>query len=180
MRYTRKINNPGILVGNTISNFDWSGQDVRVEFRPAGANEGVYFVRGDLDPAVRIPATVAHRVETPRRTTLSLAGTRVEMIEHVMAALAGLEIDNCEILVDQPEMPGLDGSSQAFVTALSEAGVQELDAPPKELVVREITRLGDDEAWIEARPAKAGLSIKYRLDYGSANAIGRQTLDRVM
>ena len=87
------------------------------------------FVRRDLPGQPRIKAVVANRVETPRRTTLNAAGASVEMVEHVMAALAGLQIDNCEIWVDEAEMPGCDGSSLPFVAALDAAGAVEQDAP---------------------------------------------------
>ncbi len=65
-----------------------------------------------------IPAIVDNRVEIPRRTTLAADGATVEMVEHVMASLAGLQIDNCEVWVDRAEMPGCDGSSRPFVQAL--------------------------------------------------------------
>ena len=71
----------------------------------------------DLPGCPRIPATIDHRVETPRRTTLRCGEAGVEMIEHIMAALAGLQIDNCELWVDRPEMPGCDGSCLPFVEA---------------------------------------------------------------
>jgi len=155
----------------------WSGRDVTLEFRPAEPDTGIVFVRRDLDPPARIAAVVANRIETPRRTTLSAGGASVEMVEHVMAALSGLQIDNCEVWVDEAEMPGLDGSSLPFVEVLDTAGIVEQTAPRPRLVVRNITRLGNDESWIEARPAAAGeMSVKFRLDYGSGNAIGRQTL----
>ena len=155
----------------------WTGRDVRVEFRPAPPGTGIVFVRTDLPKAPRIPALAAYRVEAPRRTTLACNKARVEMVEHILAALSGLQIDNCEVAVNEPEMPGCDGSSQPFVAALDRAGVVEQDAAREQLIVREITRLGDDNSWIEARPATApGLSIRYRLDYGPGNAIGRQTL----
>lgn len=155
----------------------WTGKDVRVEFRPAAADTGVSFVRADLARPARIRATVANRVETPRRTTLRAGGASVEMVEHIMAALGGLGIDNCEIWVNAAEMPGLDGSSLPFVEALMAAGVVEQNAPRPMLCVRDITRLGNDENWVEARPSTSGgLSIKFHLDYGAGNAIGRQTL----
>ncbi|MBL8825661.1 MAG: UDP-3-O-[3-hydroxymyristoyl] N-acetylglucosamine deacetylase [Planctomycetaceae bacterium] len=155
----------------------WSGVDVNVEFRPAEANTGVVFVRHNGPRPISIPATVNNRVETPRRTVLRAAGSSVEMIEHIMAALSGLQIDNCEIWVDAAEMPGMDGSAQPFVEALLKAGVVTQDLPRPILVVREVTRLGNAESWIEARPvASMGMSVKFHLDYGSDNAIGRQTL----
>ncbi|MDA1048973.1 MAG: UDP-3-O-acyl-N-acetylglucosamine deacetylase [Planctomycetota bacterium] len=156
----------------------WSGQDIRVEFRPADVGTGLVFVRRDLASLPRIPALVANRIETPLRTTLVSNGNSVEMVEHVLAACAGLELDNCEIWVDQSEMPGCDGSAQAFVDALTKAGIVEQDALRERLVVMDVTRVGDDESWVEIRPwPRGGFKVKYRLDYGSENAIGRQTIE---
>ncbi len=156
----------------------WSGQDVRVEFRPAAPHTGVVFVRSDLPSRVRIPALVGNRIEIPRRTALSHNKANVEMIEHILAALAGLQIDNCEVWVNRPEMPGCDGSSQAFVAALDSAGTVVQDAARDQLVVRDVMRVGDESSWIEARPATTdGMSLRYRLDYGLDNAIGRQTFE---
>ncbi len=155
----------------------WSGRDVRLEFRPAAADTGVVFVRSDLAEPVRIKAVVANRVESPRRTTLRCGKVSVEMVEHVMAALSGMQIDNCEVWVNEAEMPGFDGSSLPFVEALDAAGLVEQSELRPRLIVRNVTRLGDDDSWVEARPSTSGaLSVKFRLDYGTGNAIGRQTL----
>jgi UDP-3-O-acyl N-acetylglucosamine deacetylase len=155
----------------------WSGRDVRLEFHPAEANTGVVFVRTDLASPNRIPATVHQRVEVPRRTVLADGVVRVEMVEHVLAALAGLRIDNCEVHVSGAELPGCDGSSQPFVEALLEAGLQEQAALRPRVVATDITRVGNDEAWVEFRPYREDrLSLTYKLDYGPNNAIGKQTL----
>jgi UDP-3-O-acyl N-acetylglucosamine deacetylase len=155
----------------------WSGRDVRVVFRSAPANAGVKFVRADLPACPRIRATVDQRIDAPRRTVLAAGGATVEMVEHILAALAGLQIDNCEVWVDAAEMPGCDGSSLQFVEALLEAGTVTQSAPCRVLPVSQLVRLGDDECWIEARPAlRPGLTLQYRLDYGPASVIGRQTL----
>lgn len=149
---------------------------MQVEFRPAPEWTGIVFVRTDLGKPVRIPALVAGRVEVPRRTVLATSAGRVEMIEHALAALAGLQIDNCEIWLDRQELPGLDGSSQAYVEALDWAGTVNQQAPRAELVIRQVTRLGDEQSWIEARPcAQPGLTLRYELDYGVDSPIGRQT-----
>ena len=151
---------------------------MKVRFRSAPANTGIVFVRGDLPQPKRIPAIVENRIEMPRRTTLVHGGVRGEMVEHIMAALAGLHIDNCEVWVDGDEMPGLDGSALAFVTALESAGVVEQDLPRPQLVIDDITRVGNDECWVEARPARTrSLSVRYRLDYGNDSPIGRQTIE---
>lgn len=163
----------------TVSGFGyWSGKDVQVEFHPAAAESGVVFVRTDLEPAVRIPALVEHRIESPRRTALRHRGATVELVEHVLAALAGLCIDNCEVHVNAAELPGMDGSSLAFVAALTAAGIVQQSAPRARIVVQEMTRLADEDRWIEVHPPlRAETSVKFRLDYGRNNAIGRQTLE---
>jgi UDP-3-O-[3-hydroxymyristoyl] N-acetylglucosamine deacetylase len=81
------------------------------------------------------------------------------------------------VWLDEAEMPGCDGSSLPFVAALDAAGTVEQSVSRSRLVVHNVTRLGDDDSWVEARPSSnGGMSVKFRLDYGSGNAIGRQTL----
>jgi UDP-3-O-acyl N-acetylglucosamine deacetylase len=153
----------------------FSGRDIRVEFWPAAEHAGITFVRHDIGGAARIPADAALRIDQPRRTTLELNGIRVEMVEHVLAALAGMRIDNCEVWVDAAEMPGCDGSSKAFVEAIDAAGVVEQRSPVRQIVVGQSVRVGGEDSWIEAQPPRsAGLSISYELDYGEQTAIGRQ------
>lgn len=149
-----------------------------VELRPAPPGSGVSFIRTDLDRPRRIAADVRQRIEVPRRTTLAGDGTQIEMVEHILAALFGLGIDNCEIAANASEMPGLDGSCLPVVEAVQAAGVVEQRQPRRRLVVTEITRVGDDQSWVEARPAKTdSLAIEYKLDYGPNNPIGRQTIE---
>jgi UDP-3-O-acyl-N-acetylglucosamine deacetylase len=115
-------------------------------------------------------------MDAPRRTTLDLNGIRVEMVEHVLAALAGLRVDNCEVWVNAAEMPGCDGSAWAFVEALDQAGIVEQRRPVRQIVVGRATRAGSDDCWIEAQPPRsAGLSVSFELDYAEHKAIGRQT-----
>jgi UDP-3-O-acyl N-acetylglucosamine deacetylase len=153
----------------------FSGRDVRVEFWPAAENAGITFVRHDLGPGARIPAAAAHRIDAPRRTTLESNGVRVEMVEHVLAALAGLGVDNCEVWVDAQEMPGCDGSARDFVEAIDAAGIVEQRQPVRQIVVGQSVRVADGENWIAAEPPRgAGLSISFELDFGTESAIGRQ------
>ena len=153
----------------------FSGRDVRVEFWPAAEHAGITFVRHDIGAAARVPAIAAMRINMPRRTTLEVNGIRVEMVEHVLAALAAMRIDNCEVWVDAPEMPGCDGSSRAFVEAIDAAGAIEQRAPVRQLVVGSAIRVGDDNCWIEAQPSRsAGLSVSFDLDFGAQSAIGHQ------
>lgn len=156
----------------------WSGEDVRIEFRPAEPDTGIVFVRGDLTPPVRIEATVERRIEMSRRTTLAKAGIAVEMVEHILAALAGLQVDNCEIWTDRPEMPGCDGSSLPFVEALLKAGIVSQQARRQVRRIGHTVRVGDGQSWVEARPTVLPHPLlRYQLDYGTNSAIGRQELD---
>ena len=173
-RNQRTISSPVSVAGAGY----WSGQDVTVEFRPAAPDAGITFVRCDLDGCPRIEATLANRTETPLRTTLCHGDAGVGMVEHIMAAMAGMQIDNCEIWVDQPEMPGCDGSSLPFVEALVRARPVEQSVPRPLRVVEQAIRCGDRESWIEARPVSGNRAIlRYDLDYGAGNPIGRQTLE---
>lgn len=100
------------------------------------------------------------------------------MVEHILAALFGLQIDNCEVWVDGAELPGLDGSCAPFVEALEAAKIVEQSALRRRLIITDVTRVGDDDCWIEARPIRGDkLMIKYRLDYGNDSPIGRQTVE---
>ena len=151
---------------------------MQVEFRPGHPHAGITFLRSDLGPEKQIAAHVRSRIEQPRRTTLAGDGFHVEMVEHILAALFGLGVDNCEVVANASEMPGCDGSCLPYVQAIDAAGIVEQHAPRSRLVVTDVTRVGNDECWVEARPSKDnGLSLKYRLDYGMENPIGRQTIE---
>jgi UDP-3-O-acyl N-acetylglucosamine deacetylase len=152
----------------------WSGCRNRVELRPAPAGAGVTFVRRDLDPAVRIPARLAHRLDATNRTNLAVGSASVEMVEHVLSALAGLGVDCCEVSVEASELPGLDGSSHSFVEAIDSVGVEVVGAPCDPIVVDHGFRVEDGRGWVEfSPPVFAGLSVEYLLDYGDG-PIGRQ------
>ena len=166
----------------TVEGFGyWSGKDVQIEFHPAPANHGIVFVRTDLPGHKRIAAVVENRIDIPRRTVLSSGGAAVEMVEHVLAALAGMQVDNCEIRVNAAELPGCDGSALPFVEAIEKSGIEEQNAAKATLRIREVTRVGDDESWVEISPSrgkqKAGLTVRYKLDYGQNNPIGKQAIE---
>jgi len=159
----------------------WSGRDVRVEFRPAAPGSEIVFVRGDLPGCPRIAARVENRVETPRRSSLRCGEAGVEMVEHIMAALGGLAIDNCEVWADAAEMPGCDGSALPFVEALEAAGIAQQHAPRARRVVTSTIRVEEGPSWFEARPHHADvLLVRYHLDYGPDGPIGHQTFEIVV
>lgn len=149
-----------------------------VEFRPTLPNRGITFVRCDVAPVCRIRARIDNRIDTPRRTTLTRLSHVVEMVEHILAALAGLRIDNCEVWVNAPEMPAWDGSSAAATQALLQAGVVTQEVERDFLVIDRPIRVGDDQAWILAEPtAEPGLQMRYELDFGPQGPIAPQMFE---
>jgi UDP-3-O-acyl N-acetylglucosamine deacetylase len=170
-RRQRTVSRPAVVKGFGY----FSGCDVRVEFRSAAVDAGITFVRQDLGHAAIVPALAPLRIDVPRRTTLQRDGVRVEMVEHILAALSGLRIDNCEVWVDASEMPGCDGSALAFVEAIDAAGIAEQDAPARRIIVDRPLRIGDAQAWVEARPPRGEhLSVSFELVFDQSTAIGRQ------
>ncbi len=105
-----------------------TGQNVTLTFLPAIENHGIKFQRVDLPGQPIVDADVDNVVDTSRGTTIEQNGARVATVEHVMASLAGLEIDNCLLQIDATETPIMDGSSRYFIKALKDAGIQDLDA----------------------------------------------------
>jgi UDP-3-O-acyl N-acetylglucosamine deacetylase len=153
-----------------------TGQDVRLRFRPAPGSSGVVFVRTDLGPQACIAASVENVTGTNRRTTLGDAPLCVGLVEHVLAALSGLHIDNCFVELDAPEPPGLDGSAGAFVRALERAGtVMQSERRAIWGTDRPIVVTGQDATLALHPMAEPGLRVSYLLDYGLRSPIGRQT-----
>jgi UDP-3-O-acyl N-acetylglucosamine deacetylase len=153
----------------------WSGLDVTVKFRPAESGTGVVFARTDVDGCPKIPALIHNRVQSPRRTTLMSGGHKVEMVEHILSALVGLQIDNCIVEANQIEMPGMDGSSIAFTTALQSSGRVEQDQPRKQIVLDTPIRIEEKGAWVEAVPtANESFELVYDVDYSDCPSIGKQ------
>src|SRR5207245_11510630 len=118
-RYQPTLSQPAEVHGTGFL----SGAHVTLRLLPAPVSTGVVFVRADLGPRAVIPAVVEQVTGTQRRTTLGTPPVSVSLVEHVLATLAGLHIDNCYVEVDAPEPPGLDGSAQGFVEAVRAAGV---------------------------------------------------------
>ncbi|HXA02093.1 MAG TPA: bifunctional UDP-3-O-[3-hydroxymyristoyl] N-acetylglucosamine deacetylase/3-hydroxyacyl-ACP dehydratase [Cytophagaceae bacterium] len=105
-----------------------TGVRANMTFVPAGINHGIKFQRIDLDGSPIVEADVDYVVDLSRGTTIEKNGARINTVEHTLAALVGLEIDNVLIQLDGPEPPIMDGSSIKFVEALEEAGMEEQNA----------------------------------------------------
>lgn len=89
----------------------WTAKEVRVVVRPAAVDTGILLVRTDLPDHPSCPATTDYRTDAKLRTNIANGDAKFEMIEHLMAALYAMEIDNCVVEIDGIEFPGLDGSS---------------------------------------------------------------------
>jgi UDP-3-O-acyl N-acetylglucosamine deacetylase len=156
-----------------------TGADVRLRFVPAPPSCGVVFVRTDLPDRPRIPAHVDAVTGTRRRTTLGHLPAQVGLVEHVLAALAGLRVDNCVVEVNAPEPPGLDGSAREFVGVLLAAGLVRQNEPRGVCAVEHPVAVRAGGATLTLHPPEdapgPGLWVTYFLDYGLRSPIGRQT-----
>jgi UDP-3-O-acyl N-acetylglucosamine deacetylase len=170
-RYQRTIARPAEVQGVGFL----TGADVRLRFVPAPPDTGIVFVRSDLGPHARVPARLDEVSGTRRRTTLGRPPVQVGLVEHVLASLAGLRIDNCLVEVNAPEPPGLDGSARGFVSALAAAGP--VIQPARRAVWCSDTpvAVAEGNASLALHPWDGpGLRVSYFLDYGLTSPIGRQ------
>lgn len=137
-----------------------TGEKVYLTLRPAPVDSGIVFVRTDLDEPVSIPARVENVGDTAMATTLVRDGVSVSTIEHLMAAFAGLGVDNAFVDVSAPELPIMDGSAAPFVFLLQSAGIEEQGAAKKFLRVRKKVTFEQDGVSAAIAPYEG-----FRLDY---------------
>lgn len=123
-----------------------SGREVHMVLKSAPADTGLVFVRTDLEGQPQIHATASNVTSTMRATTVEENGCKVFTIEHLMSAFHALRIDNCYIEIDAEEPPVADGSSLAFFQKMKAAGVTELAAERKEIVIDKVYRIDDEES----------------------------------
>jgi UDP-3-O-[3-hydroxymyristoyl] N-acetylglucosamine deacetylase len=125
-----------------------TGKKVYLALKPAPVDSGIIFCRTDLEPPVEIKARATSVGDTRLSTALFNGDVRISTVEHLMAALAGLGIDNAYIEVSAPEVPIMDGSAGPFVFLIQSAGIVEQDAPKKFIrILREVSlREGDKVA----------------------------------
>lgn len=144
-----------------------TGNRVNLTFKPAEPNSGIRFVRVDLNNKPAIKADCGNLFESERsmrRTSLACDGAEVQTIEHLMAALSGLQIDNLEIDIDNNEVPGMDGSGKEFVEVLKKAEIVEQDTVRKFFAIKEPIWVEDERARAVALPA-SDYSVCYTLNY---------------
>lgn len=126
-----------------------TGKEVKLTFKPAPENYGYAFVRIDLEGNPLIEADVNFVVNTQRGTNLEKKGVKIQTSEHVLAALVGMEVDNCLMELNASEPPIMDGSSKFFVEAIEKAGIVEQEAVREEYIVKEVISYTDEESGSE-------------------------------
>lgn len=174
--FQHTLRSPALFAGVGVH----TGEYTRVTVRPASADTGIVFVRTDVkDRDNRIPATGEAVCKTQLGTVIgNAAGVTVATIEHLMAALVMLGIDNALVDVDGPEMPIMDGSSEPFVRVLDRAGKRALDAARAFIEILETVEVVDGDKRATLRPADQ-FEMAFEIAFDSA-AIGHQSVDLVM
>ena len=144
-----------------------TGEKVYLTLRPAAADVGIVFIRVDGARTVEIPALTDYVGDTTLATTIVKDGCKVSTIEHLMAALSGLGIDNAYIEVSGPEMPIMDGSAATFVFLIQSAGIQELAALKKFIRVKKKVAVTDPDgvAWSASIQPYDGFRVTHTIVY---------------
>lgn len=149
-----------------------TGAPVQVRVLPAPAGRGRYFVRVDLTGAPEIPAQIASVSQTMLSTELTQGNAHVRTVEHLLASLTGMGIDNARIELDAPEVPLLDGSAREWVEAIAQVGRLSQSEPRLCRAVSEPIWVRDGDAFVAALPASE-LRLTYGIDF-DLPAIGNQ------
>ena len=157
----------------------FTSEPVTIRLRPAPPHTGIWFVRTDQSPPVRIAAHVDNVSKRAHRTALRNGTVAIETVEHCLSACAGLGVDNLEIELSAGELPAGDGSSLPYVEKLREAGLAGQGAQREPLVISDVVRVVDGDAELVALPPLPGqeelLELAYDLEYTGPHPIGRQS-----
>ncbi|MDO8910671.1 MAG: UDP-3-O-acyl-N-acetylglucosamine deacetylase [Phenylobacterium sp.] len=174
--FQHTLQGPAIFAGVGVH----TGAHTRVSVRPAPANTGIAFVRTDVtDRDNRVPVSAEAVCKTQLGTVITnAADVTVATIEHLMAALVMLNIDNAVVELDGPEMPIMDGSSLPFVEILDRAGRRGQDAPRRYIEILDTVEVVDGDKRATLSPADE-FEVAFEIAFDS-KAIGRQRVDLPM
>jgi len=151
-----------------------SGAPTQLTLHPARADEGITFVRTDGRAPIEIPARARELASTQLATTLGRGPASIRTVEHLLAALFGLGVDNVRVEVDGPELPVMDGSAAPFVYLIRSAGVFRQRERRRALRIRRPIEIRDGDRRIAVEPAR-DFRVHYAVDFDHP-AIGRQEL----
>jgi UDP-3-O-[3-hydroxymyristoyl] N-acetylglucosamine deacetylase len=141
-----------------------SGAKVVLGLRPAAPNTGIVFTRTDLDPAPHARAEARSVIDTRLSTCLQLGASRVATVEHLMAAFAGLGIDNAYVDVGGPEVPIMDGSAGPFVYLMQSAGIEEQRPLKRFIRVSRPVEIREGDKWARLEPYH-GFTVSFTIEY---------------
>jgi UDP-3-O-[3-hydroxymyristoyl] N-acetylglucosamine deacetylase len=141
-----------------------TGEKVYLTLRPAVANSGIIFRRVDLNPVVEIKADPYAVGDTRLSSCLERAGTRVQTVEHLMSALAGLGIDNAYIDLTAGEVPIMDGSASPFVFLLQSAGIEEQPSAKRFIRIKKAVEVKQGDKWVRFE-AYNGFRVDFSIDF---------------
>jgi len=141
-----------------------SGEKVYLTLKPAPVNTGIVFRRTDLDPVVDIPAHAGSVGETTLSTTLVKDHARVDTVEHLLSAMAGLGIDNAVVELSAQEVPIMDGSSGPFVFLLQSAGIAEQEAPKRFIRIKRKVEVKEGDKVASFLPYE-GFKVSFEIDF---------------
>ncbi len=141
-----------------------TGKKVYLTLSPAPVDAGVVFRRVDHTPPVVIQGQPLNVQDTELATSLGNGDVRVSTVEHLMAALAGLGIDNCYVDLSANEVPIMDGSAAPFVFLVQSAGILEQSAPKKFIRIKRPIEVRDNEKWARFDPFN-GFKVKFTIDF---------------
>src|SRR5690554_2767369 len=141
-----------------------SGEKVYLTLKPAAPNAGIIFRRTDLNPPVDIHAHALNVGETTLSTTLVNGSARVDTVEHLLSAMAGLGIDNAVVELSAQEVPIMDGSSGPFVFLLQSAGIVEQDAPKRFIRIKRKVEVREGDKVATFLPHN-GFKVSFETDF---------------
>ena len=141
-----------------------TGEKVYLTLCPAPVDTGIVFRRVDLDPVVEIPGRADNVNETTLSTTLFANGEKVSTVEHLMAAMSGLGIDNAYVDVSAPEVPNMDGSAGPFVFLIQSAGIEEQNAAKKFIRIKRKVTVEDGDKVASFLPFD-GFKVSFTIDF---------------
>jgi len=141
-----------------------TGEKIYLTLRPAALNTGIVFRRVDLSEPVDIKADPLNVSDTRMSTTLEKDGVKISTVEHLMAAFAGLGIDNAYVDVTAPEVPIMDGSSGPFVFLLQSAGIDEQVGAKQFIRIKRPLRIEDGDKWVSLEPWD-GFKVSFSIDF---------------
>ena len=141
-----------------------TGDKIYLTLRPAPLNSGIVFRRVDLPEPIEIKADPLHVTDTRMSTTLEQDGAKISTVEHLMAAFAGLGIDNAIVDVTAAEVPIMDGSAGPFVFLLQSAGIEEQSSAKQFIRINKPVRIEDGDKWVSLEPWD-GFKVSFSIDF---------------